>query len=116
LIRRALNCSGIGRIREACHGLDAIRVLKAENVDAVITDHNMYPITGASLTKMIRTGKAQTDTNTPIMVVSGYDQATDIADYVDAGATHVASKNLTPASLKRQLDLFVQTNLCEQAA
>ena len=74
LIRETLNSAEAGKIEKASNGIEAIKVLKnLRKVDFIITDFNMPKMDGLELLKAIRVGEAGIDRETPVIMLSGFD-------------------------------------------
>jgi CheY-like chemotaxis protein len=68
---------------ECSSGQEAIDFLKAQRVDALITDHSMAPVNGIELIRHVRSR----DKALPILMVTGHPEIRDEA--LAAGATSV---------------------------
>jgi len=74
LIAETLNSAGAGNIDRASSGQEAIKVLnKIRKVDFVITDFNMPGMNGLELLKAVRVGDTDVDRDTPVIMLSGFD-------------------------------------------
>ncbi|TKI08159.1 two-component system response regulator RssB [Martelella alba] len=77
-------------VREASHGGEALHMLTACRPDLIICDLEMPEMNGLAFVERFR----QFDTATPILIVSGTDQMTDIARVLRLGVQDVLLKPL----------------------
>ncbi|MFT6583153.1 MAG: YesN/AraC family two-component response regulator [Alphaproteobacteria bacterium] len=74
LIHEALNAARAGKIDKAPNGRSAISALKKiRKIDFIITDFNMPKMNGMELLRAVRLGEANVDRETPVIMLSGFD-------------------------------------------
>jgi YesN/AraC family two-component response regulator len=74
LIHEALNAANAGKIDKAPNGRSAISALKKiRKIDFIITDFNMPKMNGMELLRAVRLGEANVDRETPVIMLSGFD-------------------------------------------
>ncbi|UCD38423.1 MAG: sigma-54-dependent Fis family transcriptional regulator [Fidelibacterota bacterium] len=99
------NLSGQGyRVLTAPSVEDAIRILKVETVDLVITDLKLPKISGMDLVRYVR----ENLTDTEVMMITGYPTVEGAVEAVKIGAEEFLAKPFTDeelfAAVKRSLD------------
>jgi signal transduction histidine kinase len=93
---RALEDAGY-RVDQAADGQQALAALQGGEYEAVVLDHSMPEVTGASvLTWMRREGM-----ETPVVLISGYGDDPQLNDLARDGMTRIFSKPFKPRHLVR---------------
>jgi DNA-binding response OmpR family regulator len=95
---------GIGIVKEASDGADAMEVMRAGVPDIVIVDLNMFPIDGLEFTQMIRTAVDSPFPFVPIIMMTGHTERTKVTAARDSGVNELVAK---PISAKTLLDRIV---------
>ncbi|MCA3691876.1 response regulator [Aquidulcibacter sp.] len=95
---------GIGTVKEASDGADAMEVMRAGVPDIVIVDLNMFPIDGLEFTQMIRTAVDSPFPFVPIIMMTGHTERTKVTAARDSGVNELVAK---PISAKTLLDRIV---------
>lgn len=95
---------GIGIVKEASDGADAMEVMRAGVPDIVIVDLNMFPIDGLEFTQMIRTAEDSPFPFVPIIMMTGHTERTKVTAARDSGVNELVAK---PISAKTLLDRIV---------
>lgn len=95
---------GIGIVKEASDGADAMEAMRASVPDLVILDLNMFPIDGLEFTQMIRTAADSPFPFVPIIMMTGHTERTKVTAARDSGVNELVAK---PISAKTLLDRIV---------
>jgi two-component system, chemotaxis family, chemotaxis protein CheY len=95
---------GIGVIKEASDGADALGVMRAGIPDLIIADQNMAPIDGLEFTKMVRTAPDSPYPFVPIIMMTGHTERSKVMEARDSGVNELVSK---PISAKTLLDRII---------
>lgn len=99
-----LRGAGIGIVKEASDGADAMELMRAGAPDIVIVDLNMFPIDGLEFTKMTRTAVDSQFPFVPIIMMTGHTERSKVLEARDAGVNEIVAK---PISAKTLLDRIV---------
>jgi len=100
-IKRVLNNLGLLKITEAADGSEAIKLLKENMFDLVVTDYNMPEINGKELTRFIRSESGQS--HLPILMVTSESNDTHLANILTEGVTAMCDKPFEPENVKKIL-------------
>ena len=100
---------GVGIVKEASDGADAMEAMRTGVPDIVIVDLNMSPIDGLEFTQMIRTATDSPHPFVPIIMMTGHTERSKVAAARDAGVNELVAK---PISAKTLLDRIVA--VCNQ--
>ena len=98
-----------GRVITASDGIEGLDVARREQPDVVVTDLDMPGMRGDELCRHI---KADPDlSGTPVIIVTGRDDAADHAAAVEAGADDIVEKPINRVSLIQSVNHFVRLSM-----
>jgi two-component system chemotaxis response regulator CheY len=101
VVRNLLKQAGYENIVEAEDGVSALRVLKSQKIDFVISDWNMPNMTGIELLKAVR---ADSDTATmPFLMVTAEALQDNVIAAVKAGVSNYIVKPFTAEILNEKI-------------
>lgn len=115
LITGILRGLGIRSILRATTVLDALKLLRGQTVDLMISDLIMEPVDGLTLVSLIRTGKDSPNPALPIIVLSGHDDADSVKAAREVGVDAYLTKPVSPQALYQHI-LRVTRNCIPAAA
>ena len=93
------------QVTEAVNGCDALDQLRQmEKADVVLVDYNMPEMDGLSFVRAVRADQAYA--GLPVMMVTTNDEATSLADALDAGVNEYLRKPFTVAMIREKLALL----------
>ena len=102
IIKNFLNDLGYSNVTEADDGKTALPVLKAGNIDFVVTDWNMPGMPGLELLKSIRSDPAMQ--KLPVLMVTAEAKREQIVEAAQAGVNGYVVKPFTAAVLKEKIE------------
>ena len=106
VIKNLLKQSGYNNIVEAEDGVDALKVLKSEKVDFVISDWNMPNMTGLELLKAVR---ADSDlSGLPFLMVTAEGLKENVVVAVKAGVNNYIVKPFTAEVLNEKIKKIIE--------
>jgi len=110
IVRETLKAAGAGNIVTAPNGEEAITVLrKIKKIDFIVTDFNMPRFNGLEFLKAIRVGDAFVDRETPVIMLSGFDDETLLSTAVLLDAHGFITKPVSKMDLvERMNDIFMR--------
>ncbi len=102
LIVRALKAFGIGQVKTANHGGEAIDLLRLVasdpmkagmmSIDIIVSNWQMSPVDGLMLLRWMRRHKESSDRFIPFIMCTGYADLAKIAEARELGVTEVLAK------------------------
>lgn len=95
---------GIGTVKEAADGADALEAMRAGVPDIIIADLNMDPIDGLDFAKMVRTAPDSPFPFVPIIMMTGHTERSKVTAARDAGINELLAK---PISARTLLDRII---------
>lgn len=101
LLRTILATLGVRRknIIEAFCVENALNELKADEIDLVITDWKMEPVSGIDFVKLLRDEKSSPNPFIPIILLTGYTELERVLEAMDAGVNEFLAKPISPKEL-----------------
>jgi two-component system chemotaxis response regulator CheY len=107
IVRNLLKELGFSNIQEAEDGVDALRKLRAETFDFVVSDWNMPNMTGIELLREIRKDDALK--HLPVLMVTAEAKRENIIEAAQAGASGYVVKPFTATTLDEKLQKIFLT-------
>ncbi len=104
VIKRTLKAAGYGnsQVIEAANGKEALKLMKNNWVDIVLTDYNMPVMDGLEFIKTIKNDDLSKDI--PVIVISTEGNKSKIKEFMDCGAVGYITKPFTAEAIR---DLIV---------
>ena len=101
IVRNLLKELGFSNVHEAEDGIDALKKLRAETFDFVVSDWNMPNMTGIDLLREIRKDPALK--HLPVLMVTAEAKKENIIEAAQAGASGYVVKPFTAVTLDEKL-------------
>jgi two-component system, chemotaxis family, chemotaxis protein CheY len=99
-----------GAIIEAADGSEALELMRDREVDLVICDLNMRPMSGLQLTRFIRIDPASPDPYLPVIICTAHAEQHYIETARDAGAHEILRKPFSPKTLYQRIHSIVTSS------
>lgn len=103
------------QVEQAASGPEALAVLKAVQVDAVIADMYMQPMDGITLTRAIRESKNPTVSALPVIMASAQGSRAVVEGGIAAGVTGFLAKPFSPMAVLTRLEAALTPALASGA-
>jgi two-component system chemotaxis response regulator CheY len=107
IVRNLLKELGFSNVYEAEDGVDALKKLRAETFNFVVSDWNMPNMTGIDLLREIR--KDATLKHLPVLMVTAEAKRENIIEAAQAGASGYVVKPFTAVTLDEKLQKIFLT-------
>lgn len=106
VIRNLLKQSGYENLVEAEDGVNALKILKSQKIDFVVSDWNMPNMSGLELLKAVR---ADEDLNTlPFLMVTAEALQENVVAAVKAGVSNYIVKPFTSETLDEKIKKIME--------
>jgi two-component system chemotaxis response regulator CheY len=102
IVKNFLNDLGYNNIQEADDGTTALPILKAGNIDFLITDWNMPQMPGLDLLKAVRADPQMA--KMPVLLLTAEAKREQIVEAAQAGVNGYVVKPFTAQTLKEKID------------
>jgi two-component system, chemotaxis family, chemotaxis protein CheY len=106
IVRNLLKELGFANVQEAEDGVEALKKLRADTFDFVVSDWNMPNMTGIELLKAIRADEKLK--SLPVLMVTAEAKRENIIEAAQAGASGYVVKPFTAATLDEKLKKIFQ--------
>ena len=100
-LSRVLNNIGINKLMTAINGLEAIKLIEANDFDLVVTDFNMPEMDGQQLIEYVRNDMG--NTFLPILMVTSENNETRLGNVHQAGVSAICDKPFEPQTVREIL-------------
>jgi two-component system chemotaxis response regulator CheY len=107
IVRNLLKELGFSNVYEAEDGVDALKKLRADKFDFVVSDWNMPNMTGIELLREIRKDEALK--HLPVLMVTAEAKKENIIEAAQAGASGYVVKPITSVTLDEKLKKIFTT-------
>lgn len=104
-LHKILGNIGIGTVTEASDGAEAIKILKQETFDLIVSDYNMPNIDGREMLEHIRSHGEQP--TIPVMMVTSEQNKNQLAAIQNAGVSALCAKPLSYDVMKQVIEQLV---------
>lgn len=106
IIKKLLNEIGFKRIIEAEDGSEALRILKAGDIDFLVTDWNMPKMSGMELLEAVRADPKLA--RLPVLMVTAESKRDQITRAAMAGVNGYIIKPFSAATLQEKIEKILQ--------
>ena len=113
LLIQSLKALGIGNVRAADHGgeaIDLLRLMKHDpmragimNIDVIMSNWQMSPVDGLMLLRWVRRHKDSPDRFIPFIMVTGHAEPSKVAEARDLGMTEMIGKPFSATSITERV-------------
>ena len=100
-LSRVLKNIGINKLMTAINGLEAIKLIEANDFDLVVTDFNMPEMDGQQLIEYVRNDMG--NTFLPILMVTSENNETRLGNVHQAGVSAICDKPFEPQTVREIL-------------
>src|SRR5215217_561127 len=107
LLSQILDAADV-QVEQAASGPEALAVLRAVQVDAVIADMYMQPMDGITLTKAIRESKDPMISGLPVIMASAQGSRAVVEGGIAAGVTGFVAKPFSPMAVLTRLEAALE--------
>lgn len=107
MLSEILRAVGMGKIVTAGDGAEALQLLRAHQIDVVLTDLAMAPIDGIEFVRMIRGAPDAAIHMLPVIMITGQLTVPRVKEARDAGVTEFVAKPVTARAILERLHQVV---------
>ncbi len=95
LLVEVLRAIGVKDVFEAADGAEALKTLRTNSIDIVITDLAMQPLDGIDFVRLVRNSKDSPNPMVPVIMITGHSTLRRVAEARDVGVNEFLSKPVT---------------------
>jgi len=108
LLTEILRAIGVKEVFEAADGAEALKMLRANPIDIVMTDLAMQPLDGIDLVRLVRNSRDSPNPMVPVIMVTGHSTLRRVAEARDVGVTEFLSKPVTARGVIERIARVVE--------
>jgi two-component system chemotaxis response regulator CheY len=108
-LKSMLRSIGFERIEQANNGLEALRILRSNRIDIVISDWMMDGMDGIELLKTIRADKDMHAK--PFVMITGESELRYVEMAIEAGVSEFVIKPFDPSTLSKKIKRIIMNKL-----
>jgi CheY-like chemotaxis protein len=94
LLTEILKAIGVKHIFEASDGAQGLQLMRAHEIDIIMTDLSMQPLDGIDFTRLIRRSKDSPNQMCPIIMITGHSTLQRVQEARNAGVNEFLAKPL----------------------
>jgi CheY-like chemotaxis protein len=95
LLTEILRAIGVRQVFEANDGAEALRIMRSQQVDIIMTDLAMQPLDGLDFVRRLRNTPESPNPMAPVIMITGHSTLRRVAEARDAGVNEFLSKPVT---------------------
>ena len=107
LLTEILRAIGIQQIYEASDGAEGLQVMRAHNIDIVLTDLAMEPLDGIDFVRLLRNSPDSPNPMVPVLMITGHSTLRRIHEARDVGVNEFMAKPMTARGVLERLQLVI---------
>jgi len=108
IVREVLDNLGFKAIHLATDGSEALRIMREEKIDMLITDWRMSPMNGINLVKYLRTAENSPNRFIPIIMLTANVARDEVETARDVGITEFVVKPFSAKTLTNRIVLLIE--------
>jgi len=108
IVREVLESLGFRNIHLTNDGSNALRIIRKEKIDMLITDWKMSPMDGINLAKYIRTSDESPNRLLPIIMMTGNVEHEHVTIARDVGITEFVIKPFSAKTLMSRIIMLIE--------
>jgi two-component system, chemotaxis family, chemotaxis protein CheY len=95
LLTEILRAIGVRQVFEANDGAEALRIMRAHQVDIIMTDLAMQPLDGLDFVRRLRNSTDSPNPMAPVIMITGHSTQRRVTEARDVGVNEFLSKPVT---------------------
>lgn len=107
LLTEILRAVGVQHIIDAGDGAEGLQLMRAHNIDIVITDLAMEPLDGIDFVRLLRNSADSPNQMVPVIMITGHSTLRRIQEARDAGVNEFLAKPITARGVIDRLRLII---------
>jgi CheY-like chemotaxis protein len=108
LLTEILRAIGVKEVFEAPNGAEALRLLRNNQIDIVMTDLAMQPMSGIDFVRRLRNTGESPNPMVPVIMITGHSTLRRVAEARDVGVTEFLSKPVTARGVIERITRVVE--------
>jgi CheY-like chemotaxis protein len=107
LLTEILRAIGARLIFEATDGAEALKMMREEAIDIVMTDLSMQPMDGIEFVRLLRNSPDSPNQMCPVIMITGHSTQRRVNEARDAGVNEFLAKPLTAKGVLDRIGMII---------
>ena len=95
LLTEILRAIGVRQVFEANDGAEALQIMRAQQIDIIMTDLAMQPLDGLDFVRTLRNSPESPNPMAPVIMITGHSTLRRVSEARDVGVNEFLSKPVT---------------------
>jgi two-component system chemotaxis response regulator CheY len=95
LLTEILRAIGVRQVFEANDGAEALQIMRANQIDIIMTDLAMQPLDGIDFVRLLRNSPDSPNPMAPVIMITGHSTQRRVTEARDVGVSEFLSKPVT---------------------
>jgi two-component system chemotaxis response regulator CheY len=95
LLAEILRAIGVRQVFEANDGAEALQIMRAHQIDIIMTDLAMQPLDGIDFVRLLRNSPDSPNPMAPVIMITGHSTSRRVTEARDVGVNEFLSKPVT---------------------
>src|SRR5471030_1745893 len=108
LLTEILRAIGVRDVFEATDGAEALKSLRVNQIDIIMTDLAMQPLDGIDFVRLLRNSPDSPNPMAPVIMITGHSTMKRVNEARDVGVTEFLSKPVTARGVLERLNRVVE--------
>jgi CheY-like chemotaxis protein len=109
LLTEILRAIGVRQVFEANDGAEALHIMRAHQVDIIMTDLAMQPLDGLDFVRKLRNAPESPNPMAPVIMITGHSTQRRVTEARDAGVNEFLSKPVTARGVLERIARVVDS-------
>lgn len=109
IVKTIMRGFGVKDFYDARDAAEGFNIVRADNLDLVITDYAMEEMDGCAFTRLLRSSEESPNHYIPIVMLTAYSERSKVEAARDAGVTEFCAKPVTATELYRKVVAVINT-------
>ena len=108
LLSEILKALGVRHIYEASDGAQALKSMRGQQIDIIMTDLSMQPLDGIDFVRLLRRSPDSPNPMCPVIMITGHSTLSRVQEARNAGVNEFMAKPLTARGVVERLNQIVE--------
>lgn len=108
LLSEILKAVGVRNILEASDGAQALKAMRGQQIDIIMTDLSMQPLDGIDFVRLLRRSPDSPNPMCPVIMITGHSTLTRVQEARNAGVNEFMAKPLTARGVVERINQIVE--------
>src|ERR1700760_1766499 len=109
LLTEILRAIGVRQVFEANDGVEALNIMRNQQVDIIMTDLAMQPLDGLDFVKRLRNSPESPNPMAPVIMITGHSTQRRVTEARDIGVNEFLSKPVTARGVLERIARVVDS-------